>query len=255
MSIELSATEIEVCWHQLQLDELPVVLDVPRIGRTEAERRQVVAHALDGLRARRLVGRHGVDPDLAEALITLARYRWAVEAWLLLDRPVRALAACGGETGAVAVLDQDRVQVTSCSPHSLLSELIRVVAPTAGPGHSVTVRAENLGTAARVSGRDMQRLAEELTRYGERHDDAHTLAMMCTRHNKLGQFGVLVRDEFGRQRPGRRVVGLHATSNGWYSQLRHASYGGIFVTVTPASPAVVTAQLRDLLTETRQLSR
>jgi EspG family len=254
VSVELSAIEAEVCWRQLRLDELPVVIDVPRLGRTEAERRQLVADALDGLRARHLIGRHGVDPELGDVLLTLGRYHWAVEAWLLLDRPVRALAACRGEAGAVAVLDQNRMRLTPCAPHSLCDELIRLVAPAAGPGHSVTVRAENLDAAAQIAGRDMQGLAEELIHRGERYEDARALVRMCARHNKLGQFGALVRDELGRQRSGRRVVGLHATPSGWYSQLRRTSHGGTFVTVTPASPVVVTTQLRELLAETRQLT-
>ncbi|MGH3885088.1 MAG: ESX secretion-associated protein EspG, partial [Pseudonocardiaceae bacterium] len=47
MSIELSATEIEVCWKQLQLNELPVVIDVRTLGRTDTERRRLVAHTLE----------------------------------------------------------------------------------------------------------------------------------------------------------------------------------------------------------------
>lgn len=254
MNVELSATELEVCWKELPLDELPVVLDVPVRGSTEAERRRIVAATLDGLRARRLIGPRGVDPDLAAMLGTLARHRWATEAWLLLDRPVRALAACLGEAGALAVLEGDRCRLRSCSPHSLLDELVRLAGLSAGPGHSVTVRAENLDAAARAAGQDMRRLAELLTRHGERHDDAQALAGMCTPHRALGQFGALVRDQLGRQSPGRRVVGLHATPKGWYSQLRRTDQGGTFVTVTPASPEVVITQLRELLTETRRLA-
>jgi EspG family len=254
VSVELSATEIEVCWKQLQLNELPVVIDVPTLGRTDTERRQLVAHTLEGLRERRLFGEHGVDPDLADLLVTLARHRWAVEAWLLLDRPVRALAACCGEVGALAALEGNRVRLTPCSPHHLFDELVRLAGLTAGPGRSVTVRAENLDAAAHVAGRDMQRLAEELTHRGERYDDAQALARMCARHGQLGQFGALVRDHLGRQRSGRRVVGLHATPDGWYSHLRRIGHGGTFVTVTPASQDVVITQLRELITETRQLA-
>lgn len=254
MNVELSATEIEVCWKQLKLDELPVVLDVPALGGTEGERRQVVAHALDGLRERHLLDQRGFDPDLTGMLVTLARHRWAAEAWLLLDRPVRALAACRGEVGAVAVLERDRCRLTSCSPHYLIDELVRLAGLNAGPGRSVTVRAENLDAAARVAGRDMRLLADLLIRHGERHDDAQALAQMCTQHRELGQFGALIRDQLGRQSAGRRVIGLHATPDGWYSQLRRPGHGGTFVTVTPASPAVVTAQLRELLTETRRLA-
>ena len=254
MNVELSATEIEVCWKQLQLNELPVVIDVPTLGRTHTERRQLVAHTLDGLRERRLFGDRGIDPDLTDLLVTLARHRWAVEAWLLLDRPVRALAACCGEVGALATLEGNQVRLTPCSPHRLVDELVRLVGLTAGPGRSATVRAENLDAAALVAGRDMQRLAEELTRHGERYDDAQALARMCARHGRLGQFGALVRDHLGRQRSGRRVVGLHATPDGWYSQLRRIGHGGTFVTVTPASQDVVTTQLRELITETRQFA-
>ncbi len=254
MNVELSATEFEVCWKQLKLDELPIVLDVPPLGGTDAERRQIVAHILEGLQERRLLDQRGLDPDLAGMLVTLARHRWAAEAWLLLSRPVRALAACRGEAATLAVLDGNRCRLTSCSPHSLLDELVRIAGLTAGPGRSVTVRAENLDAAAQVALGDMRLLAELLTRHGERDDDAQTLAQMCTKHRELGQFGALVRDQHGRQSSSRRVVGLHATPDGWYSQLRRAGHGGTFVTITPASPEVVTTQLRDLLTETRRLA-
>lgn len=254
MNVELSVTEVEVCWKQLRLNELPIVLDVPARGGTDAERRQVVTQALDGLRERRLLDQRGLDPDVAAMLVTLARHRWAAEAWLLLDRPVRALAACRGEVATLAVLDGDRCRLTSCSPHYLLGELVRLAGLQAGPGRSVTVRAENLDAAARVAGGDMHLLADLLTRHGERPDDAQALATMCAKHRELGQFGVLVRDPLGRQSASRRVIGLHATADGWYSQLRRAGHGGTFVTVTPASPEVVTTQLRELLTETRRLA-
>ncbi|MGH4002455.1 MAG: ESX secretion-associated protein EspG [Pseudonocardiaceae bacterium] len=254
MSIELSATEIEVCWKQLQLNELPVVIDVPTLGRTDTERRQLVTDTLEGLRERRLFGERGVDPDLTDLLVTLARHHWAVEAWLLLDRPVRALAACRGELGTLATLDGNRVRLAPCSPHHLFDELIRLAGLTAGPGRSVTVRAEHLDAVAQAAGGDMRWLAEELTHRGERYDDAQALARMCARHDRLGQFGALARDHFGRQRSGRRVIGLHATPDGWYSQLRRTGQGGTFVTVTPANQHVVTTQLRELITETRQLT-
>lgn len=254
MSVELSTTEIEVCWTQLQLNELPVVIDVPTLGHTDTERQQLVANTLEGLRKHRLYGDHGLDPDLTDLLVTLARPRWAVEAWLLLDRPVRALAACRGEVGALATLQGNRVRLTPCPPHRLFDELIRLTGLTAGPGRSVTVRAANLDAAALIAGPDMQRLAQELTHRGERYDDAHTLARMCTRHGQLGQLGALARDQAGRQRSGRRVIGLHATPDGWYSQLRRTSHGGTFITVTPANQDVVTTQLRELITETRQLT-
>lgn len=255
MSIELSAAEVEVCWKHLQMDELPVVLDVPALGRTESERRQLMARAFDGLRERGLLGEQGIDPELAELLITLARYDWAVEAWLLLDRPVRALAACRDETGALAILRGDRLRMTPCSAHSLLAGLVGLAGLRAGPGRSVTVRAENLDAAALAAGQDMRRLADELVRRGERDEDAHELTRMCAQHDQLGQFGALVRDHLGRQSSGRRVVGLHSTPAGWYSQLRRIGPGGTFVTVTPASPDVVTTQLRDLLTETREAAQ
>lgn len=254
MSIELSGTEIEVCWKQLQLNELPIVLDVPTLGRTDTERRRLVAHTLDGLRGRSLFSERGIDPGLTEVLVTLARYHWAVEAWLLLDRPVRALAACRGETGVLAVLEGNRVRLVPCSAPYLLDELVRLAGLSAGAGRSVSVRAENLDAAAQVAGQDMPRLAQELTHLGERQDDAQTLARMCTGHGRLGQFGALVRDHLGRQHCGQRVIGLHATPGGWYSQLRRTSHGGTFVTVTPASREVVTTQLRELLAETRWLA-
>lgn len=252
-SYALTALELEVCWELLELGDLPAVLDVPVTGRTEQERRRVVAEVLDGLRARRLADHRGMDRALADLLAMVARYDWGAEAWLALDRPVRAMAAHAGRGGAVAVVDFDRVELWECSEASLLDQLVRIAGITPGPGSAVSVRGEQLDAAVHAAGTSMWRLSEELTRLGTRYDDARTLAQMCAGHARLAQFGVLVCDPGGRRAPGNRVIGLHATPAGWYFQLRSREHGGEFVTVGPARHTLVVTQLRELLTETRQL--
>ncbi len=253
LQYELSALEFEVCWELAHVGEPPAILNVPFTGRTDTERRQVVASVIERLRPRGLADRRGLDRDLADLLAVFTHYTWAAEAWLALDRPVRAMAAQAGLGGAVALIDGDRVELRECSEQGLLEALVGVPGIVAGPGTPVQLCADNLDVAVRAAGRDMQRLARELASLGVHTDDANCLVRMCEGHEKLAQFGVLVRGRTGRRTPGERVIGLHATQVGWYLQLRRHRAGRETVTVGPAQPADVVAQLRSLLAETREV--
>lgn len=245
----LSATEFEVLWELLALPERPVVLDVPTRGGTDQERHHVVAQATESLRAKRLLDVRGPDADLEALCALLARPGWAVDAWLRLDRPVRAQAAASGERATLAVVDGERVTLVPSSRYRVIDGLVGMIGINPGPGASVSVPADDLDAAAAASRGDTRRLIDELRRRGARYDDADLLARMCPEHTHTVQFSVAVHHRTAGRSRGRRVIGLHATAAGWYLQVRRCGY----VTVTPASAAKVSEQLNDLVGETTDL--
>jgi hypothetical protein len=233
--IRLSTTEFEVCCDALRLGELPHVLDLPSPGGTAEERRHLVHGVHDALRARGLADGHGPHPDLAGLLAVLHRHSWSVDAWLVLDRPVRALAAQAGAVGVLAVLDDaDRsVLVYSAPADAVLGELLAHLPELPPPPRrpdAVLVPADVLDAAlAEVGGADPLALADELLRLGERPDAAHAVAHLAEGTGRQGQFGVTVTDGFGRRRRGAEVVGFHDTATARIMHLRRDGW----VTLTP----------------------
>lgn len=247
----LAATEFEVVWGLLGLGERPVAIDVPFRGGTPDERRRVVQEVEDELRSRGQWRGRGLDPDLVARLALLARPSWSVDAWLAIDRPVRAMGAVAGDRAAIGVVDGDEVTVGAASSYGVVDRLVALAGITPGPGESVSVPAEVLDAAAAAAEGDMNALAGSLRRQGEPADRAQLLARMCRDHHAFAQFGVTVHDPTEGRVRGRRVVALHATEQGWYLQIRRGGH----VTVTPASAAQVSAQITELVGDTHRLVR
>lgn len=244
----LSLTEFEVLWRALELGEFPIVLDVPFHGGIHPEdRRRVAREVEDALRARRLWdARDGADARLAWQLGLLSRSAWSVDAWLLLDRPVRALGAVTGERGAVAVIDGPEITITETTSYRVIDHLVALAGIAPGPGESVSVPSEALDAATTRAGDDMQRLADALSRRGVPYNQADLLTRMCRNHRHLAQFGATVHDRTTGRKRSREVIALHATDQGWYLQLRRRGY----VTITPATAAKLSAEIRQVLDNT-----
>jgi ESX secretion-associated protein EspG len=256
----LTATEFEVAWGVLQLGDLPLIFRVriSRRGATAQERAQLVASTMDGLRGRGLAGARGPSGDLADALSLLARYRWAVDARMDLQREVRALGAATGSAAVLAVLDASTVTITPCTPHRLPAHVARLAgdATAAHGGRSINVRAEALLAAAgRVAGtREPHRLAGELVAEGVPAAEASTIARlnagMLDAGQFAGQFGAEAADRDGTLRRAPCVIGFCDTRDGRWAQLRTTGHDGKeWITFTPAGPAVLTAMIADLLRE------
>ncbi|GDY30441.1 ESX secretion-associated protein EspG [Gandjariella thermophila] len=252
--IRLSTTEFEACWDVLGLGELPHVLDLPSPGGTVEERRRLLEEVRSGLRARGLADGQGMHPDLAGLLATLCRYSWAVDAWLALDRPVRALGAQAGRVGALAVLDDAEcsVHVRSVPSGAVLGEVVACLPelpPPSCPVDAVRVPADVLDAAlAAAGGADPLALADELLRLGERPATAHAVARLAEGTGWQGQFGVTVTDGFGRRRRAAEVVGFHDTRAARVMHLRRNGW----VTLTRAGHDHLVRALRELLDRTGQ---
>jgi len=252
--VRLRTAEFEVCWDILGLGELPHVLDLPSPGRSFEERGRIVDEVRSGLSARGLADGQGLHPDVAGLLTLLHRFSWAVDAWLLFDRSIRALGAHGGNAAVVAMIDdqEQEVLVYSVPADAVLTEVVGQLPEIPAAGRwpeSVRVEATALDAAlAAVGGTDPVALADELVRQGERPETATAVARLAEGTGPHGQFGVTVTDGFGRRHRGAGVVGFHDTTT---ARIMHLRRGG-WVTLTPAGHDHLAWALRELLDETRE---
>lgn len=256
----LSHTEFDVCREILRIEEFPVVLRLPSPGATHTERRRIVRSGLDGLRSRGLADDRGPHPGLADLLQVLARPAAMVDARILASRGRRfALGAVAADTAVVAVVTSDEVRISASSGYRLTTDVAAAAGPrTAGPGESVSVPTETLLAVGAAAGADPRRLADGLVQAGVDDRDAAVLAQMCTGIAGRGQFGAeAVGPQGGARRRAHRVVAFHDTPEGRYLQLRRAGYGGgpEWSTITPCSPARLSAQIQELLAEVRATRR
>lgn len=243
-TVALSVVEFEVCWELAGLGALPLVLDLPRQGRTPAERQRVVAEVLAGLRDRGLAGRGGPRPELVRDLTRLARFTWAVDARIIRTGLVRARGGARAGWATLAVHDGPAVTLWTVPEHALVAEVVALAgqAPTSRVD-SVSVRAAALdGATSRAAG-GMHAFAERLAALGERVTDARAVARVCDGALARGQFGVRTGDTVG----SRRVIGYHDSAAGRFLQLRRDGWA----TFTPATQAQLAAQISGLLDEVR----
>lgn len=254
MPLTLTATEFEVAWETLRLGDLPLIFRVciGRHGGTDAERAELVASTMDGLRMRRLADGRGVSGELADALTLLANPRWVVDARLDIGRPVRAYGAAGrGDSAMIAVLDGDVVSLTGSSRYQLPAGVAALAGDLPpGPGRSINLVADALLGASERCGGDSHRLGDELIERGVLVNDARTIAKINDEMFGSGQFGVEVPDAEGVLRRAPRVVGFCDTPEGRWAQLRTAAGGGQeWITFTPARLGQLASMIADLLAE------
>ncbi|SDG94355.1 EspG family protein [Lentzea fradiae] len=218
--IALSTTEFEVCWQVLGLGPLPLVLHLPSEGRTEAERREVVAQAARVLR----------HPGLRPHLTTLAAHDWAVDSRVLGARRLRARGAAAGTRGVIAVHEGDHVVLRPMAADTVVMGMALLAGDVpAAPGTAVNVRADALDRV-----REPHRLGETLLALGERPADVRGLERLCAGAHTRGQFSVpAVKD----------VVAFHDTPAGRCLQLRRDGW----VTVLPASTTQLADRIGQLL--------
>src|SRR5918994_4013501 len=111
----LSPVEFDVLWAGLHLGATPVVLRLPSPGCTHAERRHIESAAWAALRPRGLTGPQGPQTGLVQLLRLLAGADRRLEVRARSTSAVRALAAGGGDTAALAVHSDDAVTVGPCA--------------------------------------------------------------------------------------------------------------------------------------------
>lgn len=225
-AVVLTASAFQVCWELSGLGETPWQLDPPRIGRTVADRHDVVAATVADLAGRGLGGRSGPRADLVGRLRILADPEWSVDLRLRADALVAGVGACRGARGVLAVRHAGEIALLDVPAIGPIPAVLDLLGPvSAGPGG--TVRHPG-GASDDAAGDDVERLTD-----------------MCRDVLMFGQLGATVTAHDGTRTVRRpRVVGFHRTIRGDY-QTTQDGRGGC--TVTPATRAGLLAAVERLV--------
>ncbi|WP_143532606.1 ESX secretion-associated protein EspG [Saccharothrix sp. ALI-22-I] len=247
--VTISALEFDVLWEHLRLETMPLVLKVPSPGKTHAERAELEQGAWADLSRRGLGRPVSLDPMLEDLLHLLNRPQHEVDGRLWLGRSVRVLAAAKGQSGVLAVLDNNQLTLRPASSEGLPREALSVLPPLhAGPGHSVTLPSADLDAAASAANTPDDLQTALLSR-GIRQEDARALADMFRDAGNRGQFGTATRDKWGKRVRPDRVVSFFDNPHGRYIQLRRATPGQQpWSTVSPVDTRRLIQHLEDLAT-------
>lgn len=242
-AVVVSLTEFEVAWHAAGLDETPLELDPPPLGRTVDERRHVVDAAVAALAARGLTHARRPVPWLATAMGVLAHRDESVDVRMLGRSLIGAVAARRGSLAVLAVRHLDEIALVEIPPSRLAAAAVDVVGPLA-PAHGrvVNVPATELDAATTLAGDDELRFVDELTRRGTSRDDATALARMVRDVDRHGQFGATA----GRRR-APWVVAVHRTPDGHVGRVRRPGpHGRDVVTIGPLDTPTLLRHLGEL---------
>lgn len=193
----LTQSELSVLWRHHELGRLPYPLDVPVLGATESERRDLDHDARDDLACRGLL----YDHRLTGLLHLLAEHDVAVDAVGYFDRTVRALTVSNGEDAAMVIIDGDQVGVLEVRPTGLARSIVDVLPiGEAGPGSGLSVPLDALHTAVRLHehapepedpwGYDELNERQALEQAGLSEQDATVVAELAAGRIRGGQFGV-----------------------------------------------------------------
>jgi hypothetical protein len=193
----LSAAEFDLAWGSLGLGPVPYPLEVPSVGRTEAERAEEWARAFERLAARGLATRDRLAEHPARLLRLLADHDTAIDVLGHHERPLRALAAATKRSGVLAELTGGELRVAEIRP-TALAAVAAAVPPEAGPGRlrGLSVRADALDRALSEEedlddpfGGDVEEDVA-LVKAGVPEQDAAMLVELAETRRAGGQFGV-----------------------------------------------------------------
>jgi hypothetical protein len=245
--VRISALEFDVLWEHYGLDQMPLVLKVPSPGRTDDERKGIVARVWDGLEERGLGNPVGLDPTLERLLLLLRRADREIDGRLWLGENVRLFAATTGEEAVLATLVGETVTLRAADSTGLPRFALSVLPPAqAGPGQSITLPSADFEAAAKEATKQ-EDLAAGLRERGVRATDATALAEMIGDIVHRGQYGTAMRDRWGRRVRARRVISFFDTADGRYLQVRREDDGAEpWTTISPADSRRMLQQLSTL---------
>lgn len=146
--VVLSHLEFDLLWDDVTEDDPPYPLEVPSHGATMPERDELGADVFEALQQAGLADGDDIDPGLEELLNLLDRPTRSVDALVFGDKAVRVLAACKGERGVLAVLDDREITLEPSRADQLVTAVMAVIGDLpGGPGEPVRLPREALSAA------------------------------------------------------------------------------------------------------------
>jgi hypothetical protein len=245
----LSLAAVDVLSQTLDVNTRVFPLEIPSFGTFQTDRVRIAKAVFTDLNRRGLIRQGNIDPDLARALRTLADYRIAVAAMGMLDerRQLFARASANGETGVLAVQEDQKLRLELIRPTALAISMVGLLpSMDAGPGQSVTL---SKPAAVRRADDEQSYFAQVRAPRGG-VDQAFRIAESYLTRPRTGSGFFAV---FGRGRHGKEIrggeVGWYDTDVGRYLSLSKppGDDGQIHGTFSPADPARLTQQLTQLI--------
>lgn len=246
----LSAPTAWFAWQQVDLGDMPLVIQIPAQGFEVAEQRTVARAGWAELVELGLADRGRVHQDLADCFELLAAPRRSVDARIGLEkRSVRALAAGRGDDGVLAVLADGQLTVRVIDGRRLAAEIIALLPEhPAARQPAVSLPREIIDPAAARADASPQAFASFLMEQGVPKEEARGLRAMIEGVHHRGQFGAAVMDRDGRRRPSNRVVQFTDAPAG--RAMTHdmvGQDGRVWTTVRPATTAALVDGVQILL--------
>lgn len=256
-SFSLSLAAMDLLWDQLRLGTPVRIFEIPSVGETMDDRDRIRGIVLEDLARRDLAYRGRLEPEVEEALVTLGRFRTAVEVVAMLSEDDRLLArfASNGRTAVSATLVDQTVRFETLRPESMVAEAVRLIGDERpGPGRSVTFP-DAAPPPPRRRGQDegfrgVFDAPVDVDNYQRERRAAQT--MWERPRKRVGMFTVYGRDRAGRELP-LPVLSWFDTDDGRYlGHLRPGPDGRRWTTYSPADSLRITQQLAAMLGSVEQ---
>lgn len=246
-AFSLSLAAVDLLWEQLRLGTPVRIFEIPSVGATVADRDRIRQIVLNDLESRDLAYRGRLEPEVEEALVTLSRFRHAIDAVGILDDDERLLArtATTGRTAVRARRQDQMITFDTFRPESLVSEVVGLIGDEKpGPGRSVTFPEQNV-PPPRHDDAILQPVRPQQSGYELERRAAET--MWERKRKRIGMFTVYGRDRMGREL-SLPVLSWFDTVDGRYlGHIRPGPDGQQWTTYTPADSARIAQQLVGML--------
>src|SRR5690348_14464995 len=138
----LSLPAVDVLAQTLDVNIRQFPFQIPYFGEYVRDRQRIAREVFVDLSRQGLIRGGDIDPELTRALRTLSEYVITVSVMGTVDRTrkIYARAAAAGETGVLAVKEDESLRLELIRPTALAITLVGLLpAMESGPGQSVTI--------------------------------------------------------------------------------------------------------------------
>ncbi len=222
--------------------------DIPSVGQFQEDRLRIARAVFADLSGRGLVRHGGLDPDLERAMRALSDYVIAVAVMGTVEknREIYARASATGETGVLAVKDEQSLRLELIRPTALALTLVGLLPKAqAGPGQSVTIRRPP--PAKHRAPEPGESLFDDVRATTEQQMRAATSYLTRPRTG-TGFFAVSGRDRHGREVRAGGLTWLDTDAGRYLSLSRPPDEdGGVTSTFSPADTTRLTHSLSEMI--------
>ncbi|HEV7648743.1 MAG TPA: ESX secretion-associated protein EspG [Actinophytocola sp.] len=246
-TLSLAAADIVAQFLGVNLRLFP--FDIPSVGQLQEDRIRIARAVFADLAKRGLAGHDGLDPELERAVRTVSDYviSVAVMGTVEKDREIYARASATGDTGVLAVKEQQSMRFELIRPTALALTLVGLLPKLqAGPGQSVTIRPAPAARHRRDD--DEQSVFGEQPRASTDQQLRAATAYLARPRTGTGFFAVSARDRHGREIRAGGLTWMD-TDAGRYLTLSRPqdADGAVTGTIFPADSARLTHQLGEMI--------